>query len=60
MTIMLIGFALHFIPERIEEKVQVSLGRWPSYARVLLLLGFIWMVIQMKQAEQLLPIYLQF
>jgi alginate O-acetyltransferase complex protein AlgI len=60
MVVMAIGFILHFVPERVEEKVQLMLGRWPSYGRVLLLIGFIWMVIQMKQAEQLLPIYLQF
>lgn len=60
MIAMGVGFILHFLPEKLEEWTKRVLGVMPPYVRVVLLIGFIYLVIQMKEAEQMLPIYLQF
>lgn len=58
--LMGIAFALHMIPKSIEDKTQVFLGRIPVYGKIALVISVIWIIIQAKQAEQMMPIYLQF
>ena len=60
MLLMLIGYIIHFIPSAIEGKVEQWLIKMPMIARIGLFVVFIWLVIQVKSAEQMLPIYLQF
>ncbi|MEW6467275.1 MAG: MBOAT family O-acyltransferase [Bacteroidota bacterium] len=58
--IMGIGYLLHFMPSFIEKRAEFSLVRMPMAGRILVLLFYIWIVIQVKQAEPVMPIYLQF
>ncbi|TND07169.1 MAG: hypothetical protein FD123_3314 [Bacteroidetes bacterium] len=51
---------LHFVPKSIEEKTQLLLSRAPMIGRLALIVVVLWLVVQFKQAEQILPIYLQF
>ncbi len=60
LMIMLLGFVLHFVPKSMEEKVKTGLAKLPlaGYVMVGLLLFFIF--LQMKTAEPVMPVYLQF
>ena len=58
--IMGIGYLLHFMPKVIEGKVEYTLVKMPMIGRILIMIFYIWMVIQVKQAEPVMPIYLQF
>lgn len=55
-----IGFALHFIPNRIEKAYQALLIKTPVPVKILYLLICILIAIQFKQADAIKPIYLQF
>jgi D-alanyl-lipoteichoic acid acyltransferase DltB (MBOAT superfamily) len=59
-AIMGLAFVLHMLPKILENKTQSFLGHLPLYGKVVVMLSVIWIVIQAKQAEQMLPIYLQF
>jgi len=58
--ILWLGFMLHFIPKWIEERTQLALARISLFGRLTLIITVLWIVIQVKQAEQVMPIYLQF
>jgi D-alanyl-lipoteichoic acid acyltransferase DltB (MBOAT superfamily) len=60
MIVLGIGYLLHFTPKFIEERTQLVVSRVPFMVRLALILGMMWLVIQVKQAEQVMPIYLQF
>lgn len=60
MIVLGIGYLLHFTPKFIEERTQLLVSRVPFMVRLGLILGMLWLVIQVKQAEQVMPIYLQF
>jgi alginate O-acetyltransferase complex protein AlgI len=58
--VMGLGYVLHFIPKQVEGGTVKLLGRMPLAGRILVLVGMIWLVIQVRTAQQVLPIYLQF
>ncbi|HLG03501.1 MAG TPA: MBOAT family O-acyltransferase [Bacteroidia bacterium] len=58
--LMGIGFVLHFLPGVVEAKTIQALSRFPVYGKIAVLVSAIWILIQAKQSEQMLPIYLQF
>jgi D-alanyl-lipoteichoic acid acyltransferase DltB (MBOAT superfamily) len=60
LYVMLTGFILHFIPHSVEEKVKAILSKSPLI--IYLLIGLIMMGIfmQVKTAEPVMPVYLQF
>jgi alginate O-acetyltransferase complex protein AlgI len=58
--IMLIGYIFHFVPKSYELFVENILTKISMVGRIAVLLIFIWIVIQVKQADQVMPIYLQF
>jgi D-alanyl-lipoteichoic acid acyltransferase DltB (MBOAT superfamily) len=58
--VMLLGFILHFLPRRLENGVQRLLSVMPLAGRILVLVLIVWVVIQARTAEQVMPIYLQF
>lgn len=60
MFVLAVGYLLHFTPKFIEERTQLFVSRVPFMFRLALILGMLWLVIQVKQAEQVMPIYLQF
>jgi D-alanyl-lipoteichoic acid acyltransferase DltB (MBOAT superfamily) len=60
LLMMLVGYVLHFIPLSVNDKI-IQLGQrtsWPLKAVVTIII--ITMIILMKQAEPVMPVYLQF
>lgn len=58
--VMLMGFALHFIPEKIEHRGELLLAKVPIVAYLLLALIAVFVYVQFKTAEPVMPVYLQF
>jgi alginate O-acetyltransferase complex protein AlgI len=58
--IMLMGYIIHFIPKSYEYFAENILTKISLAGRIAVLLIFIWIIIQVKQADQVIPIYLQF
>lgn len=59
-TLMLLGYFVHFLPKSYETMSEWAISKMTVAGRIALLFIFIWIVIQVKQAEQVMPIYLQF
>lgn len=58
--VMLLGYIIHFLP-KVYETISVNvLSKVTIAGRVVIMLIFIWIIIQVKQADQVMPIYLQF
>lgn len=57
---MLLGFFLHTLPKRSENFAEATLGRFPVWASVAVMVAFIWLLVQVKSAQPMMPIYLQF
>ena len=58
--VMAIGYVFHFVPKAYETLCEKILVKSTFVGRLIVLLFFIWLVIQVKQADQVMPIYLQF
>jgi alginate O-acetyltransferase complex protein AlgI len=59
--LMLLGYALHFLPDGpLENKGETLFNRIGFAGRALTFIIFIWLAIQVKSTEHVLPIYLQF
>jgi alginate O-acetyltransferase complex protein AlgI len=58
--IMILGFALHFVPKETEDKVKDLLAKLPLAAYLVIAFVMIFIFMQVKTAEPVLPIYLQF
>lgn len=60
ICVMGMGYIIHFIPKSYEYFSVKILTKATIAGRIAVLLIFIWIVIQVKQADQVMPIYLQF
>lgn len=60
LYIMLIGFLLHFVPHSIEEKMKIALSKMPLWGYLLLGFLMVCLFMQIKTAEPIMPVYLQF
>ncbi|MCC7232819.1 MAG: MBOAT family protein [Bacteroidia bacterium] len=58
--IMGLGYLIHFLPQRLDEWLISRFDRITLAGRIALVCIFIWLVVQSKQAEPVMPIYLQF
>lgn len=58
--VMLLGYIIHFIPKSYQYFSELFLSKITIFGRILILFIFIWIVIQVKQADQVMPVYLQF
>jgi len=58
--ILLLAYLLHAIPSRFESKSIDFLTQMPLVFKIALTVFVVWIVIQSKQAEAVMPIYLQF
>jgi alginate O-acetyltransferase complex protein AlgI len=58
--VMLLGYFLHAIPKRTENIAEATLGRFPVWGSVAVMVCFIWLLVQVKSAQPMMPIYLQF
>ncbi len=59
-SLMALGYLIHFTPKWIQAKTEWLISEMPVVGKIALLFIFIWAVIQVKQADLVLPIYLQF
>ncbi|GJQ61973.1 MAG: alginate O-acetyltransferase [Melioribacteraceae bacterium] len=57
---MIIGFALHFTPERYEVVMEKLVTRSPMIVKALILVAVIWLVAQVKSSDIQPFIYFQF
>ncbi len=57
---MLLGYALHLIPDNTAEKLLPKLQKAPTVAYVLVFVVFLVVYAQYKSATPVMPIYLQF
>ncbi len=60
IAVMAVGYIIHFIPKSYEYFSVNFLNKISLVGRIAILMIFIWVVIQVKQADQVMPIYLQF
>ncbi|NSL89924.1 MBOAT family protein [Chitinophaga sp. Mgbs1] len=58
--VMVLGFILHFLPSRMEFTTEKLLGRLPLAASVAVMVIFIWLLVQVKSTQPMIPIYFQF
>ncbi|MBI2268911.1 MAG: MBOAT family protein [Bacteroidetes bacterium] len=59
-AVMGIGYLIHFTPKGMQLKLENLVTDMPVIGKVALLFIFIWLAVQVKQADQVMPIYLQF
>jgi len=59
-VLLVLGFALHFFPAKAEEKIKELIGSMPVIGKVLLLAVVIYIVVQFKSANPLMPTYFQY
>jgi hypothetical protein len=58
--VMLGAFILHFLPKRSENFAERTMGRFPVWGSIAVMVLFIYILVQVKSADTMLPIYLQF
>jgi alginate O-acetyltransferase complex protein AlgI len=58
--VMMFGYLVHFVPARFDHWVINRLAPAPLLVKIGVTCLFIWIVIQTKQANPVMPIYLQF
>jgi alginate O-acetyltransferase complex protein AlgI len=58
--LMLLGFALHFLPPTSELIAERTLGRIPVWGSVAFMVAFVWVLVQVKTTQPMIPIYFQF
>jgi alginate O-acetyltransferase complex protein AlgI len=59
-ALVLLGYAMHFIPSSVDQKIERFIMKTPLPAKALLVASVIWMVIQVKAADVQPFIYFQF
>jgi alginate O-acetyltransferase complex protein AlgI len=59
-AVMLLGYIIHFIPKSYQYFSEKVLSKITLVGRIAVILLFIWVIIQVKQSDQVMPIYLQF
>jgi D-alanyl-lipoteichoic acid acyltransferase DltB (MBOAT superfamily) len=59
-SVMLLGYIIHFIPKSYQYFSERILSKITIAGRIAVILIFIWVIIQVKQSDQVMPIYLQF
>ncbi len=58
--VMFLGYVIHFIPKSYQYFSEKVLSKITIMGRIVVILFFVWIIIQVKQADQVMPIYLQF
>ena len=60
LYIMAIGFVLHFIPHKMEDKAKTVLAKLPIAGYLVIAVIMVFLFMQIKTAEPIMPVYLQF
>ena len=58
--VMLLGFVLHFMPAKAEFSMEKIYARLPLAGSVAVMVIFVWLLIQVKSSQPMIPIYFQF
>lgn len=58
--VMVLGFVLHFLPSKTEFSLEKLLGRLPVAGSVAIMVAFVWLLVQVKSTQPMIPIYFQF
>ncbi|RAJ10649.1 D-alanyl-lipoteichoic acid acyltransferase DltB (MBOAT superfamily) [Chitinophaga skermanii] len=58
--LMAIGYIAHFLPYKVEFKLEKYLEKLPVWASIVVMVAFIWCIIQVKTTEPMIPIYFRF
>ncbi|CAL1520615.1 MBOAT family O-acyltransferase [Chitinophaga sp. MM2321] len=58
--VMALGFLLHFMPSKMEFSLEKLLGRVPVAGSVAIMVVFVWLLVQVKSTQPMIPIYFQF
>lgn len=58
--IIALGFILHFIPRSVEEKMKIAISKMPLWGYLVIGLAMTLIFMQVKTAEPIMPVYLQF
>lgn len=58
--LMAIGYILHFLPAAREHKLELRLANLPVWGSIVVMVLFIWLLVQVKTTEPMIPIYFQF
>jgi hypothetical protein len=60
MALMALGFLLHFVPDRIENRCKQAFVRLPMFCYVIALVVMVVIIIQVKSSDIQPFIYFQF
>lgn len=60
LLVMILGFAFHFSPQRWCEAIIDKISDYPWWLKSVGAFSILYLIIQFKQAEPILPVYLQF
>ena len=60
VLLLLIGYTLHALPKQLEWATQNKLASTSIFTKTMVLIAVVWIVILTKDAEPVMPIYLQF
>lgn len=58
--VMILGFVLHFMPPAAEFSTERFFARVPVLGSVAIMVVFIWLIVQVKSTQPMIPIYFQF
>ncbi|MBV8254231.1 MAG: MBOAT family protein [Chitinophaga sp.] len=58
--VMLMGFVLHFMPKKAELSMEGAYARIPVVGSVAVMVAFVWLLVQVKSTQPMIPIYFQF
>ncbi|MFY0253465.1 MBOAT family O-acyltransferase [Chitinophaga sp. 30R24] len=58
--VMVLGFVLHFLPSKVEISLEQFLGRIPVAGSIAIMVSFVWLLVQVKSTQPMIPIYFQF
>lgn len=60
ILLIVLGYALHALPKQLEWAVQGRLASTGVLVKMVILIGIVWLAILAKDAEPVMPVYLQF
>jgi D-alanyl-lipoteichoic acid acyltransferase DltB (MBOAT superfamily) len=60
ILLMVLGYGLHALPKQMEWDLQDRLASTGMLMKTLILIGIVWLAILAKDAEPVMPVYLQF
>lgn len=60
ILLIVLGYTLHALPKQLEWAVQGRLASTGVLVKMVILIGIVWLAILAKDAEPVMPVYLQF